>query len=302
MTPIHLIILGIISLGLSGCVSHTRMNSGNALNPFTQGIASFSESLADSKAVSEFKEKYGSRPVIEIAPSKGLSRSEERLLRHQLIQDLLSHGDKVSLVVGPGQSRRSTSNERFYSMRHGKMTDAMPIPGHVSPANFMILPKSGRDPTGHNWVWLTVVRLDNNQIIYENAVPEANSDSSQERFVRPRNPTIQRVRFTIVSELSSPVGVWLNPTFPTFGMNDTGTIPPNIQPTAVINPGSSSILEKFIGTRRGNVFICVQGTLYKNVCRKFSLHYNDGEITRLEIVGIDQYGFVIARQILMDGP
>ena len=43
--------------------------------------------------------------------------------------------------------------------------------------------------------------------------------------------------------------------------------------------------------------ICIQGTLYKNVCRKFYVPYNAGEAAPFEITGVDQYGFIVARQI-----
>ncbi|MDA8150612.1 MAG: hypothetical protein M0041_05730 [Nitrospiraceae bacterium] len=271
------------------------------LKAFDRAVQEFADRFTASKAIETFSRHFrDTKPTIEIARSRGLSTFEERLLRHQLIRALLAHDDRLSLVIGPGRTRLSTSQERYYMVRHGQINQAVSIPGHVMPANFVIFSSAGRDPLGHNWIWLTAVRLDNNQIVYEKAVPFAASYTAQKSFPRHRSPYDQHVSFKVISDLPKPVAVWLNPTFPTLGPDDSGPVPPGIPPVATIMPGQSTIVGVFKGYRRGNVFLCIQGALYRNLCKKYYVPYDDGEGTPFEITGTDPYGFILARLIPAD--
>ena len=265
------------------------------LKAFMQAVEKFSDRFAASWAVNDFARRFGSQPTVEIARSRGLSTYEERLLRHKLIRALLSHADRLTLVIGPGRSRLSASRERSYLMRHGSMSAPLPLPGHVKPASFVIFSSAGRNLRGDPRVWLTAVPLDNNQIVAEQEVPVPSASGSSERRARVRTPHLQHVTFRVFSDLSRPVAVWLDPPFPTDGPEDSGPVPAGVPPVATIRPGESSIVGVFKGFRRENVFLCLQGMLYRNLCRQYVVPYDDGEATPFEIIGTDPYGFVRTR-------
>jgi hypothetical protein len=265
------------------------------LKAFRQAVEKFSDRFAASQAVDDFARQFGRHPTVEIARSRGLSLDEERLLRHRLIRALLSHADRLTLVIGPGRSRLSASRERSYLMRHGSMSEPLPLPGHVKPATFVIFSSAGRDLRGDPRVWLTAIRLDNNQIVAEQEVPVPSASGSSESRARARTPHLQHVTFRVVSDLSRPVAVWLDPPFPTDGPDSSGTGPAGVPPVATIRPGESRIVGVFKGFRRGNVFLCLQGVLYRNLCRKYYVPYDDGVGTPFEITGTDPYGFVRTR-------
>ena len=265
------------------------------LKSFNQAVEEFSDRFAASRAVNDFARQFGSQPTVEIARSRGLSLDEERLLRHRLIRALLSHANRLTLVIGPGRSRLSASRERSYLMRHGSMSEPLPLPGHVKPATFMIFSSAGRDSRGDPRVWLTAVRLDNNQIVAEQGVPLPSASGSPEGRDRARTPHLQHVTFRVVSDFSRPVAVWLDPPFPTDGPENSGPVPAGLPPVATIRPGESRIVGVFKGFRRGNVFLCLQGMLYRNLCRRYYVPYDDGQATPFEIIGTDPYGFVRTR-------
>ena len=97
--------------------------------------------------------------------------------------------------------------------------------------------------------------------------------------------------FRVISDLSRPVAVWLDPPFPTEGPENSGPVPPGNPPVATIMPGKSTIVGVFTGDRRGNVFLCLQSVLYRNLCRRYYVPYDDGQSTPFEITGTDPYGF-----------
>ena len=263
------------------------------IQAFSQAVAGFAERLAHTPAVERFLRRHpGSRPTVELAHSRGLSTDEERLLRHQLIRALLSHETRLDLVIGPGRSRLSASRERSYLMRHGAMSEPLPLPGHVKPATFVIFSSGGQDPLGSPRVWLTAVRLDNNQIVAEQGVPVPGASGSSDRESPQSKAHLQHVTFRVISDLSRPVAVWLDPPFPTEGPENSGPVPPGNPPVATIMPGKSTIVGVFTGDRRGNVFLCLQSVLYRNLCRRSYVPYDDGQATPFEITGTDPYGFV----------
>ena len=147
-------LFGCVGLLFSDCATHHATHSSSdesGMKIFNRAIASFSNTFAGSREISDFSKRFdGENPTIEIARSRGLSIVEERMLRHRLIRDLLSHSDRISLVIGPGRTRLSTSRDRYHLLRHGKTTDAMATPGHVMPANFVIFSAAGRDSIGNN--------------------------------------------------------------------------------------------------------------------------------------------------------
>ena len=292
------LVLASVLLPLSSCSSAPPASPSPEarVKAFERAVARFSDRFAASTAVDDFVRRFPQeKPTVEIARSRGLSTFEERLLRHQLIQSLLAHDDRLSLVLGPGRSRLLTSRERAYLMRHGTLSEALPLPGHVTPATFVIVSSAGLGPLGSPRVWLTAVRLDNNQIVAEADIPVPRaSGSSHLRDLSP-TPHLRHVTFRVVSDLTRTVAVWLNPSFPTDGPENSGTVPAGTPPVAVIRPGESTIVGVFKGARRGNVFLCLQGVLYRNLCRRYYVPYDDGVGTPFEIIGTDPYGFVQTR-------
>ena len=288
----------LVGLTLAACATPTTQagtvvrTSPGACSP---ALSAFADRVAASPEVAKFRKRTGIRPTLEVAPTRGLSASEGILLRHCLIRAFLSHKDTVALVIGPGPTRRSTSRERYYLMRHGQSTN-VPLPGHVRPADFVIFSEGGTDPHGRPWIGLTAVRLADNQIVRETEVPALSSfPDKSEAGSRHERPRERAVRFQVISDLSGPVGVWIHPGFPTNGMAENGPVPPDLPPSVTLLPGKSSFSGRIWGKRRGTVRLCLQSILYRNVCRIYGIPYSDGTGKPIEITGVGQYGFLVVR-------
>ena len=81
------------------------------------------------------------------------------------------------------------------------------------------------------------------------------------------------------------------------GASSALPVPPGTPPVATIMPGKSTISGVVTGYRRGNVFLCLQGVLYRNLCRRSYVPYDDGQATPFEITGTNPYGFAQTREI-----
>lgn len=138
----------ILVLALAGCASYSvsRVSvdtQGGVTSRWTDIDAQLTAKTLIRKALdapwlSEFKDKHGRQPVVELGQI--INRSDQHIntrlfLNH--FQDQLINSGKVLFVTASEAHRRQAAAEREYQMKHAR-TDTIHGPGQQTGADFLI--------------------------------------------------------------------------------------------------------------------------------------------------------------------